>query len=168
MGFLITLRRGKNSLFRGLSGPNGIHIPHYWIQDVYLTSSRQPKPAATQPARRAANQLTASKSDRKTHPEIMPLQWKVSSILNFKISPKCVSVVRNSLFVDPDYVGEKNWYSVSVRALNLPMPAKYTHVWKPIFSFMFCFEHIGACFWFFYPKLRAPPPLLGHCLINLN
>ena len=77
--------------------------------------------------------------------------------LNPKRSPKCVSVVRNSLFVDPDYVGEKNWYSVSVRALNLPMPAKYTHVWKPIFSFMFCFEHIGACFWIFFPKLRASP-----------
>ena len=71
---------------------------------------------------------------------------KYNPFLNPKISPKCVSVVRNSLFVDPDYVGEKNWYSVSVRALNLPMPAKYTHVWKPIFSFMFCFEHIGACF----------------------
>ena len=88
MGFLITLRRGKNSLFRGLSGPNGIHIPHYWIQDVYLMSSRQPKPAATQPARRAANQLTAPKSDRETHPEIMPLQRKVSSIFEPQNKPK--------------------------------------------------------------------------------
>ena len=91
---------------------------------------------------------------------------KCHPLLNLKISPKCVSVVRNSLFVDPDYVGEKNWYSVSVRALNLPMSAKYTHVWKPIFSFMFCFEYIGACFWIFFPKITRIPPLSGHCQIN--
>ena len=128
MGFLITLHTGKKFVISGLSGPNGIHIPHYWIQDVHLMSCRQPKPTDFDTRK-------ACLCNEKCHP-----------FLNPKISPKCVSVVRNSLFVDPDYVGEKNWYSVSVRALNLPMPAKYTHVWKPIFSFMFCFEHIGACF----------------------
>ena len=127
MGFLITLRTGKNSLFRGLSGPNGIHIPHYWIQDVYLTSCRQLKPAAFDTRK-------ACLCNEKCHP-----------FLNPKISPKCESRWKQ-LVRGPRLRTGQNWYSVSVRALNLPMPAKYTHVWKPIFSFMFCFEHIGACF----------------------
>ena len=73
-----------------------------------------------------------------------------------------MSVVRNSLFVDPDYVGEKNWYSVSVRALNLPMPVKYTHVWKPICSFMFVLNILVRVSDFF-PKITRISPLLGHC-----
>ena len=102
--------------------------PPLYSATLRKARSQAPQPAAKEPAGHPSQQPPSQPSDQPTstqpqkatqkHTRKLYLwERKYNPFLNPKIVQKCVTIIKNSLFEDLDYVGEKNrkWTAESTK-----------------------------------------------------